>query len=106
MNIREQSLEKHYEWQGKIEVNSRVPINTMEELSLAYTPGVAEPCLAINKDYNKSFELTLSLIHILQYTTVKHKVLQLILKEDLRDGDGKLFKFNTHMFRKIGRAHV
>ncbi|WP_077532211.1 NAD(P)-dependent malic enzyme [Massiliimalia massiliensis] len=58
MNIREQSLEKHYEWQGKIEVNSRVPINTMEELSLAYTPGVAEPCLAINKDYNKSFELT------------------------------------------------
>lgn len=58
MTIREESLQKHYEWQGKIEVNSRVPINTMEDLSLAYTPGVAEPCLAINKEYNKSFELT------------------------------------------------
>ena len=58
MNIREESLKLHYEWNGKIEVNSRVPMDTMEDLSLAYTPGVAEPCLEINKDYNKSFELT------------------------------------------------
>ncbi|MBQ3150762.1 MAG: NAD-dependent malic enzyme [Clostridia bacterium] len=58
MNIREESLKLHYEWNGKIEVNCRVPMNTMEDLSLAYTPGVAEPCLEINKDYNKSFELT------------------------------------------------
>lgn len=58
MDIREQSLEKHYQWNGKIEVISRVPINTKEDLSLAYTPGVAEPCLEIQKDYNKSFELT------------------------------------------------
>lgn len=58
MDIREQSLQKHYEWNGKIEVVSRVPINTREDLSLAYTPGVAEPCLEINKDYDKSFELT------------------------------------------------
>ncbi|MDF2615048.1 MAG: malic protein NAD-binding protein [Clostridia bacterium] len=58
MNIREESLKKHYEWQGKIEVVSRAPINTREDLSLAYTPGVAEPCLAIQRDYNKSFELT------------------------------------------------
>ncbi len=58
MDIREKSLKKHYEWAGKIEVVSRVPINTREDLSLAYTPGVAEPCLEINKDYNKSFELT------------------------------------------------
>ena len=58
MNIREESLKKHYEWNGKIEVNSRVAINTMEDLSLAYTPGVAEPCLAIRDDYNKSFDLT------------------------------------------------
>ncbi len=58
MNIREQSLEKHYEWNGKIEVVSRVPITNSEELSLAYTPGVAEPCLEIQKDYDKSFRLT------------------------------------------------
>ena len=58
MNVREESLKKHYEWQGKIEVVTRCPINTREELSLAYTPGVAEPCLEINKDVNKSYELT------------------------------------------------
>lgn len=58
MDIRQQSLKKHEEWKGKIEVISRVPINTREDLSLAYTPGVAEPCLAIQKDYDKSFELT------------------------------------------------
>ena len=58
MNIREESLKKHYEWKGKIEVISRVPINTREDLSLAYTPGVAEPCLEIQKDYSKSFDLT------------------------------------------------
>ena len=58
MDIRQESLKKHYEWGGKIEVVSRAPINTREDLSLAYTPGVAEPCLEINKDYNKSFEIT------------------------------------------------
>lgn len=58
MNIRKESLKKHYEWNGKIEVISRVKVNTSEDLSLAYTPGVAEPCLEINKDYEKSFELT------------------------------------------------
>ena len=58
MDIRKESLKKHYEWNGKIEVVSRVPINSAEALSLAYTPGVAEPCLEIQKDYDKSFELT------------------------------------------------
>ena len=58
MDIREESLKKHYEWKGKIEVISRAPINSREDLSLAYTPGVAEPCLAIQKDYDKSYELT------------------------------------------------
>ena len=58
MNIREESLQKHYEWGGKIEVISRAPINTREDLSFAYTPGVAEPCLEIQKDYNKSYDLT------------------------------------------------
>lgn len=58
MDIRQESLKKHYEWQGKIEVVSRAPINSREDLSLAYTPGVAEPCLEINKDINKSYELT------------------------------------------------
>ncbi len=58
MDIREKSLEKHYEWQGKIEVTTRCEIKTREDLSLAYTPGVAQPCLEIQKDINKSYELT------------------------------------------------
>jgi len=58
MNIREESLKKHYEWRGKIAVAARVPADTAEALSLAYTPGVAEPCLAIRDDVNKSYELT------------------------------------------------
>ena len=58
MNYAEESLKKHYEWQGKIEVISRAPVNTREDLSLCYTPGVAQPCLEIQKDINKSYELT------------------------------------------------
>lgn len=58
MDIRKESLKKHYEWNGKIEVVSRVPINSSEDLALAYTPGVAEPCLEVQKDINKSYELT------------------------------------------------
>ena len=58
MDIRKESLQKHYQWQGKIEVTTRCDINTREELSLAYTPGVAEPCLEIQKDVNKSYDLT------------------------------------------------
>ena len=58
MNYAEESLRLHGEWQGKIEVVSRVPVTNKEELSLAYTPGVAQPCLEIQKDYDKSFTLT------------------------------------------------
>ncbi len=58
MDIRAESLKKHYEWNGKIEVVSRTPITNREELSLAYTPGVAEPCMVIHNDYEKSYELT------------------------------------------------
>ena len=58
MDIREKSLEKHYEWKGKIEVVTRCPIESREDLSLAYTPGVAQPCLEIQKDINKSYDLT------------------------------------------------
>ena len=58
MNVREESLKKHYEWKGKIEVIARCPAETREDLSLAYTPGVAEACLEINKDIDKSYELT------------------------------------------------
>ena len=58
MNIREESLKKHHEWQGKIEVVARCPVESREDLSLAYTPGVAEPCLAIAADPDKSFSLT------------------------------------------------
>ena len=58
MDIKEESLKKHYQWQGKIEVVARCPIETREDMSLAYTPGVAEACLVIKDDVNKSFELT------------------------------------------------
>ncbi len=58
MDIRQESLQKHYEWGGKIEVVSRVNVNDRQDLSLAYTPGVAEPCLEIQKDPSKSWELT------------------------------------------------
>ncbi len=58
MDIREESLQKHYEWAGKIEVVSRCEINDSHDLSTAYTPGVAQPCVEINKDITKSFELT------------------------------------------------
>lgn len=58
MNIREESLQKHYEWNGKIEVVAKAKVGDSKALSLAYTPGVAEPCLEIEKDINKSYELT------------------------------------------------
>ncbi len=58
MNYAEESLKLHAEWKGKIEVVSRVPVATETDLSLAYTPGVAQPCLEIQKDVNKSYELT------------------------------------------------
>lgn len=58
MNYAEESLKKHYEWKGKIEVTQRVDVKTREDLSLAYTPGVATPCLEIQKDESKSYELT------------------------------------------------
>ena len=58
MNYAEESLRLHGEWQGKIEVVSRVPVQNKDDLSLAYTPGVAQPCLAIQEDYNRSFTLT------------------------------------------------
>ena len=58
MNYAEESLRLHEEWKGKIEVIATVPVATKEDLSLAYTPGVAQPCLEIQKDYDKSFTLT------------------------------------------------
>ena len=58
MNYAEESLKKHGEWKGKLEVVSRVPVSTKDDLSLAYTPGVAEPCLEIQKDVEKSYEYT------------------------------------------------
>ena len=58
MNYAEESLKKHYEWKGKIKVITDIPVKTSEDLSLAYTPGVAQPCLEIQKDVNKSYELT------------------------------------------------
>lgn len=58
MGIREESLKQHYIWKGKIETKARTGAKTREELSLAYTPGVAEPCLEIQKDVSKSFLLT------------------------------------------------
>ncbi|MBO5500821.1 MAG: NAD-dependent malic enzyme [Clostridia bacterium] len=58
MDIREESLQKHYEWAGKLEVVARAKVEDSRALSLAYTPGVAEPCMAIHADVDKSYELT------------------------------------------------
>ncbi len=58
MDYRKESLKLHNQWKGKIEVKATVPVTNKEELSLAYTPGVAEPCLEIQKDVSKSYELT------------------------------------------------
>ena len=58
MDYAKESLRLHGEWKGKIEVVATVPVSTKDDLSLAYTPGVAQPCVEINKDINKSYELT------------------------------------------------
>ncbi len=58
MNYAEESLRLHGEWKGKIEVKATVPVSTKDDLSLAYTPGVAQPCLEIQKDVEKSYDLT------------------------------------------------
>ena len=58
MDYAKESLRLHGEWTGKIEMVNRVPVKTTDDLSLAYTPGVAQPCLEIQKDINKSYELT------------------------------------------------
>ena len=58
MDVKELAIEKHREWKGKIEVISRTPIKTKEQLSVAYTPGVAAPCLEIAKDHSKVYDFT------------------------------------------------
>ena len=58
MDYAKESLRLHYEWKGKLEVTPRAAVDSKEALSLAYTPGVAQPCLEIQKDVNKSYELT------------------------------------------------
>ena len=58
MDYAKESLKLHYEWKGKLEITPRATVNNKEELSLAYTPGVAQPCLEIQKDISKSYELT------------------------------------------------
>ncbi|MBQ1305854.1 MAG: NAD-dependent malic enzyme [Erysipelotrichales bacterium] len=58
MNYAKESLKKHYKWAGKIEMRSKAPVNTREDLSLAYTPGVAEPCLEIQKNPDLVYDLT------------------------------------------------
>lgn len=58
MDIKKEALQKHYEWNGKIEVKSRVRVNDAHDLAVAYTPGVAQPCLEIADDIMKSYELT------------------------------------------------
>ena len=58
MDYAKESLRLHEEWKGKIEVIATVPVESKEDLSLAYTPGVAQPCLEIQKDVSRSYELT------------------------------------------------
>ncbi|MCL2244359.1 MAG: NADP-dependent malic enzyme [Treponema sp.] len=58
MDYANESLKKHYQWRGKLDIAPKMPVSTREDLSLAYTPGVAQPCLEIQKDIEKSWELT------------------------------------------------
>ena len=58
MDYAKESLRLHYDWKGKLEMVNRAPVDSAEALSLAYTPGVAAPCLEIQKDVDKSYELT------------------------------------------------
>ena len=58
MNYAKESLRLHYQWKGKLELLPRAAVDSRDALSLAYTPGVAAPCLEIQKDVNKSYELT------------------------------------------------
>ena len=58
MDYAEQSLRLHEQWRGKIEITARAAVDSKQTLSLAYTPGVAKPCLEIQKDPSKSYELT------------------------------------------------
>ena len=58
MDYAKESLRLHYQWKGKLEVTPRASVDSKEALSLAYTPGVAQPCLEIQKDISKSYELT------------------------------------------------
>ncbi len=58
MDYAKESLRLHRQWEGKIEVVARVPVGGKEDLSLAYTPGIAQPCLEIQKDVEQSYELT------------------------------------------------
>jgi malate dehydrogenase (oxaloacetate-decarboxylating) len=60
MDYAKESLRLHGEWKGKLEVISKVKVENKEDLSLAYTPGVAQPCVEINKDYNKEYTAELS----------------------------------------------
>ena len=58
MDYAKESLKLHYDWQGKFEIALRAPLETSDDLSLAYTPGVAQPCLEIQKDVDLSYKLT------------------------------------------------
>lgn len=58
MDYAKEAMKKHHEWKGKIEITTRAPLETKDDLSIAYTPGVAEPCLAIQKDPDLSYDLT------------------------------------------------
>ncbi len=58
MDYAKESLRLHELWKGKIEIRNKVPVSTKEELALAYTPGVAQPCLEVQKDISKSYTLT------------------------------------------------
>ena len=59
MDINQRALEAHKEWNGKLSINSKSPIKTREDLSIAYTPGVAEPCRVIAKEPDKAYEYTM-----------------------------------------------
>ena len=93
MDYAKESLKKHEEWKGKIEVVATVPVKTKEDLSLAYTPGVAAPCIAIQKDVDRSYELTRRWNLCLVVTDGTA-----VLEDDLELSAGTLRRYGTRLY--------
>ena len=102
MDIRKQSLEKHYEWGGKVEVVSRVKIESRDDLSLAYTPGVAEACVRIHDDPSEVWRLTRrkNLVAVVTDTTLERIWLHYDPETDTFSFPSRGYYYHVSMPRK------